>query len=48
MNEENIDAPTVSRVCFSELNLKPQILEAVQKAGYENPSPIQERAIPSS
>ena len=46
MNEENIDAPTVSRVCFSELNLKPQILEAVQKAGYENPSPIQERAIP--
>ena len=46
MNEENIDSPTVSRVCFSELNLKPQILEAVQKAGYENPSPIQERAIP--
>jgi ATP-dependent RNA helicase DeaD len=31
---------------FSELNLAPEILEAIRDVGYESPSPIQEQAIP--
>jgi ATP-dependent RNA helicase RhlE len=31
---------------FSELNLLPQLLRAVEAAGYETPTPIQEKAIP--
>jgi ATP-dependent RNA helicase RhlE len=31
---------------FQELNLKPQILSALDKKGYTNPTPIQEQAIP--
>jgi ATP-dependent RNA helicase RhlE len=31
---------------FNELNLKKPILDAIRKAGYEHPSPIQEQAIP--
>ena len=31
---------------FSELNLNPKVLKAVEEAGYENPTPIQEGAIP--
>ncbi len=47
MNEEqDIHAPEESRVRFEEMNLSAPILQAVEKAGYENPSPIQERAIP--
>lgn len=32
---------------FSELGLSKQILEAIQKANYDNPYPIQEKAIPA-
>src|SRR3712207_3132034 len=31
---------------FEELGLKPALLRAVESAGYEEPTPIQERAIP--
>jgi ATP-dependent RNA helicase DeaD len=31
---------------FEELNLAPEILEAIHDVGYESPSPIQEQAIP--
>ena len=31
---------------FSELNLNPKVLKAVEDAGYETPTPIQEGAIP--
>ncbi|MBK0328552.1 DEAD/DEAH box helicase [Rhodobacteraceae bacterium F11138] len=31
---------------FSELNLNPKVLKAVEEAGYESPTPIQEGAIP--
>ncbi|MZR13973.1 DEAD/DEAH box helicase [Maritimibacter sp. DP07] len=31
---------------FSELNLSPKVLKAVEEAGYESPTPIQEGAIP--
>jgi len=31
---------------FSELDLSPEVLQAVSDAGYTNPTPIQERAIP--
>ncbi len=31
---------------FSELNLNPKVLKAVEEAGYERPTPIQEGAIP--
>ena len=31
---------------FEELNLAPAILKAIQEQGYENPTPVQEQAIP--
>ncbi|MEO9782529.1 MAG: DEAD/DEAH box helicase [Sedimentitalea sp.] len=31
---------------FSELNLNPKVLKAIDEAGYESPTPIQEGAIP--
>src|ERR1700757_1965059 len=31
---------------FSELDLSPEVLQAVSDAGYTNPTPIQEKAIP--
>lgn len=31
---------------FSDLNLSPKVLKAIQEAGYESPTPIQEGAIP--
>src|SRR3954464_9463842 len=42
MSEENSEA-TVS---FAELDLAPQLLEAVRDAGYTHPTPIQQQAIP--
>ena len=33
---------------FSDLNLNPKILKAIEDAGYESPTPIQEGAIPSA
>ena len=44
--EENNQEPADTRMRFDELDLSQPILKAVQKAGYETPSPIQERAIP--
>jgi len=32
---------------FSELGIHPKILQALAKQGYETPTPIQEKAIPS-
>ena len=34
-------------VTFEDLGLAPEVLEAVKKAGYETPSPIQAKAIPA-
>ncbi|MEO1502947.1 MAG: DEAD/DEAH box helicase, partial [Pseudomonadota bacterium] len=31
---------------FSELGLDPKVLQAVEEAGYETPTPIQAQAIP--
>ncbi len=33
---------------FKELNLNPKVLKAIEEAGYETPTPIQEGAIPSA
>ena len=33
---------------FADLNLSPKILKAVEEAGYETPTPIQEQAIPAA
>ena len=44
--EESIHAQPESGMRFSDLSLAPPILQAVEKAGYETPSPIQEKAIP--
>ncbi len=33
---------------FTELGLSPKVIAAVEAAGYENPTPIQERAIPTA
>ena len=47
MNEEDaIDEQTDTRIRFSDLPLAPPILKAVERAGYETPSPIQAQAIP--
>ena len=47
MNEEDaIHAQEDTRARFSDLPLSPPILQAVQNAGYETPSPIQAQAIP--
>ena len=44
--EEDVGASESNRMRFEKMNLSAPVLDAVQKAGYENPSPIQERAIP--
>jgi ATP-dependent RNA helicase DeaD len=44
--EENIHAQPESGMRFSDLSLAPPILQAVERAGYETPSPIQAQAIP--
>ena len=47
MNEEDaIHAQSDARMRFSDLPLPLPFLKAVEKAGYETPSPIQEKAIP--
>lgn len=33
---------------FSELNLNPKVLKAIDEAGYETPTPIQAGAIPEA
>ena len=33
---------------FSDLNLNPKILQAIEEAGYETPTPIQDEAIPAA
>ncbi|HEY4733734.1 MAG TPA: DEAD/DEAH box helicase [Gemmatimonadaceae bacterium] len=42
MIEENTEAS----ISFAELDLAPEVLRAVRDAGYENPTPIQQQAIP--
>ena len=42
MSEEKIDAG----VSFAELDLAPELLNAVRDAGYTHPTPIQQQAIP--
>lgn len=37
---------SLSELSFDQLNLNPQVLEAVTKAGYKEPSPIQVQTIP--
>jgi superfamily II DNA/RNA helicase len=39
-DDENNHEPTDTRMRFDQLALSQPILKAVQKAGYENPSPI--------
>ena len=47
MNDEiKIQAETDTRVSFDQMSLAEPILKAVRRAGYETPSPIQERSIP--
>ena len=33
---------------FNDFNLQPKILAALERAGFESPMPIQEKAIPSA
>jgi ATP-dependent RNA helicase RhlE len=42
MSEEKIDAG----LSFAELDLAPEVLQAVRDAGYTHPTPIQQQAIP--
>jgi ATP-dependent RNA helicase DeaD len=39
--------PSPKTLTFAELNLAPEILQAVKDEGYEHPSPIQEQSIPA-
>ena len=41
------DSNTEQKNTFNELNLAPNILEAVIEQGYDNPSPIQSQSIPA-
>ncbi|MEM8949190.1 MAG: DEAD/DEAH box helicase [Pseudomonadota bacterium] len=43
----DIDIPNWIRMKFSELALREEILKAVDEAGYQEPTPIQEQAIPA-
>ena len=43
VGDDEGDEPLVT---FEDLGLAPEVLEAVKKAGYETPSPIQAKAIP--
>ena len=45
IQQENSDSSEKS-LKFSDLGLSAEVLEGVQKAGYETPSPIQAKAIP--
>lgn len=36
----------MSEISFSGLNLKPELIKSVEALGFENPTPIQEKAIP--
>ena len=45
-DENNIQADAESGISFDQIPLAEPILQAVRKAGYEKPSPIQEHAIP--
>ena len=47
LNEDEEDVGDESLVTFDDLGLSPEVLEAVKLAGYETPSPIQAKAIPS-
>src|SRR6266550_3371827 len=40
------DEMTEARVSFAELELAPEVLDAVRDAGYTHPTPIQQQAIP--
>src|SRR2546430_9867391 len=40
------DEMTEARVSFAELDLAPEVLDAVRDAGYTHPTPIQQQAIP--
>src|SRR5256714_7460200 len=40
------DEKTEASVSFAELDLAPEVLQAVRDAGYTHPTPIQEQAIP--
>ena len=41
-----IESNTVATVSFAELNLASDVLRAVSDAGYTDPTPIQQQAIP--
>jgi superfamily II DNA/RNA helicase len=43
---QSIEAKEVPLTLFSELGLSPKVLNAVEAAGYTEPTPIQEKAIP--
>ena len=47
MLEPKINTPNWIRMKFSELALRGEILKAVDEAGYQEPTPIQEQAIPA-
>src|SRR5213595_328496 len=41
-----MEATPEGSVSFADLKLVPEVLDAVRDAGYENPTPIQQQAIP--
>ncbi len=44
--EKEADKTTQKLVAFSDLSLRPELLKAVEEAGYTSPTPIQQQAIP--
>ena len=46
MKDDSLHQPAEEAPGFASLNLAPEVLKAITKIGYEQPSPIQARAIP--
>ena len=45
-SESDAQAPSGVETLFSDLNLAPKVLKAIESAGYTRPTPIQSQAIP--
>lgn len=45
--EENTEEPAYKLQKFKDLNLSRNILQGIEELGYENPTPVQERIIPT-
>lgn len=48
MSDTTVLEETTKILTFDDLNLHPEVLTAVREKGYENPTPIQQQAVPAA